>query len=452
MKSVDVLLTHGLVVTMNGEREILEDGAVAISGNKIVSVGLTKLLETQVSAKRVINMKGKMVLPGFINAHSHTVLTVLRGVAEDKGDQALYGIMAPTNKILNENREMIYSLSTLGFSELVKFGSTTVVENHRHMAHIAPAAVDIGVRAVLSEISNDADLPKIFYGEYHYSPTIGDESLQRAIDLVENWNGKAGGRITCQLSPHAPDTCSPEFLRRIGEEARRLNVGMTAHVGQKKIETEQVKKMWGCGSVEALAEAGILGPDFIGAHCVLITPEEVELMAKTGATISHNPAINAKRGNIAPAVEFRELGGNVAIGTDNMHGNIIEAMKLGVHCARVRTGDGTKWQPMDMLEMLTVNGAKAIGMEDKLGSIEEDKIADIIAIDLQKPHLYPLVNPVGSFVHNAIGSDVRWVMIDGKIVVDDGKLQTVDEEQVLREAQKAADFTWKELRKYPLPN
>lgn len=452
MLDVDYLLKDALIVTMNPERDIIDCGAIAIKGNKIVGVSSTDDFQGKVNAKTTVNMAGKMVLPGFINTHSHTVLTVLRGEAEDKGGNALYGLMAPSNKILAENQNMIYPLSMLGFSELVKFGSTTVVENHRHMENIAPAARDIGVRGVLSEISNDADLVKLYDDVYEYSSDIGEQSLQRGVDLVEKWHGQENGRIICQLSPHAPDTCSPNFLREISEEARRLDVGTTTHVGQKQLEIDQVKKMWGCGSVEALAETGILGPKFIGAHCILISEDEIKLMAESGATIAHNPAIAAKRGHTAPAAEIHDVGGNVTLGTDNMHGNIIEAMKFGVHCARVRTGDGEKWQPMEVLEMLTLNGAKAIGKEDELGSLEKGKIADIIAVDLNQPHLYPLINPIGSFIHNAIGSDVQWVMINGNVVVEDGELLTVDEKQVLKEAQNAADFTWRKLRTdFPIP-
>lgn len=452
VKKVDLLLKHGLVVTMNTEREIIEDGAVAISGNQIVAVGATASVDPLVQADRTIDMMGKMLLPGFINIHSHAVLTVFRGIAEDGGDHSLYGIMMPIQDILSNHPEIIYPLSILGLSELVRFGSTTVVENFFGMDYLAPAAVDIGARAVLSEFSHDAELVDIFRKGYRYEQALGEETLQRSVDLVEKWHNKAGGRITCQMSPHAPDTCSPELLRKIGEEARRMNVGLTAHVGQTPREIEQMKQMWGCNPVEALAEAGILGPTFIGAHCIFISPTEMQLMADSGATMAHNPAINAKRGRIAPAVEFRDMGGNVAIGTDNMHGNIIEAMKIGLHCARVRSQDSTKWQPMDMLEMMTISGAKALGMEDQLGTLEVGKLADIIAIDLQKPHLYPLTNPIGSFVHYGIGSDVAWVFIDGQIIVERGELKTVDQEYVLREAQVASDFALSALRDLPIHN
>ena len=440
----DLLVTGGLVGTMNPNRRFFQKGAVAIHGNRIVAVGEAGDLEASVEAERVLRVPGRMVLPGFINLHSHSALSILRGVAEDRGPGSIYSLMMPVENVMTE--EDGYHMTMLGMFELVRLGTTTVVENWNKMDGAARTVEQIGIRAVISEIVSDAALLEVGSGSYRFDPVKGDEGLKRGMAIVDRWHGKAGGRISVQLSPHAPDTCSPELLKTIGEEARRRGLGITLHVAQTVGEVAQVQAAHGCGSVELMERTGLLGPDVIAAHCIHVSEREIGLLAESGTVVSHNPAINAKRGKIAPAIRILEAGGTVGIGTDNMHGNIVEAWKFAISGARISTGDGTKLQSMQAMEMVTIGGARALGMADRLGSLEVGKLADVVIVDMRKPHLYPLIHPIGSFVHNGMGSDVETVIVDGKVVVENGRLQTVAPETILESAQSTADSVWNRMQ------
>jgi 5-methylthioadenosine/S-adenosylhomocysteine deaminase len=181
-----------------------------------------------------------------------------------------------------------------------------------------------------------------------------------------------------------------------------------------------------------------------------VSEGEIRRLAESQTAVSHNASINAKRGRIPPAIDILERGGTVAIGTDNYHGNITEVWKFAISAARVRTGDASRLTPMQVLEMATVNGARALGRLDDLGSLEPGKCADLVIVDLQKPHFYPLIDPVGSLVHNMVGNDVDTVMVDGRIVIDGGRLQTVPPEEILAGSQRTAERVWARLRaQYP---
>ena len=441
--NVDLLIAGGIVVTMDPERRVLPSGAVAVSGNRIVAVGDAAEVERACTPVRRIAASGRMVLPGFVNLHSHTGLTIMRGIGEDKGSASLYPPVTTVWDIMGP--EDIHALSSLGFYELLRFGSTTVVENFRHMGAVADAAERLGVRAVLSEIVSDVDQPGIAAHGYRFDSRLGDAALGRGLELADRWHGRAGGRLTVQLSPHAPDFCSRELLETIAGEARRRGLQITLHVAQTPREVEQVRRLHGRGSVELLDEIGMLGPHVIGAHCIYVSESEIARLAASGTGVAHNASINAKRGRITPAVEILERGGTVGLGTDNYHGNISEAWKFAISGARVRTGDALRLTPMQVLEMATVNGARALGRLHELGSLEPGKLADVVVVDLQRPHFYPLIEPVGALVHNMVGNDVETVIVDGVVRMSDRRIPGIDLAAVRAEAQAAGEEVWSRL-------
>jgi 5-methylthioadenosine/S-adenosylhomocysteine deaminase len=442
--NVDVLVSGGLVVTMDPERRLLDPGAVAIEGNRIVAVGPAARLESEYAPARRIPAAGRMVLPGFVNLHSHAGLTILRGIGEDRGSASLYPpAMAVWEVMVPDD---VHAMSLLGLYELLRFGSTTVVENFRQMPAVAAAAERIGIRAVLSEIVSDVDQMALPAQGYRHDPRLGETRLEAGLALAEGWHGRAGGRLTAQLSPHAPDLCSRELLSTMAREARRRGLGLTLHVAQTPREVEEVRRRDGCGSVELLDEVGLLGPDVIAAHCIYVSDGEIRRLAATGTAVAHNASINAKRGRIPPAIDILELGGTVGLGTDNYHGNLSEVWKFAISAARVRTGDALRLTPMQVLEMATVNGARALGRLDDLGSLEAGKCADLVIVDLQKPHFYPLVEPLGALVHNMVGSDIETVIVDGRIVIDGGRLQTLPPDEILAGSQRTAASVWSRLR------
>jgi 5-methylthioadenosine/S-adenosylhomocysteine deaminase len=444
---MDLLIHDGLIVTMNGEGKVWKEGALLIQGDRIGRVGPSDdLLKSHPHVRRM-NAQGKAVLPGFVNLHTHTVLTVLRGVAEDAGIKSIYEQMMPMTDLMTpEDR---YTMGLLGSLEALKSGTTTIVDNFSHMAEIVPAVDRSGLRAVVSDIVNDADLLEIRRGSYRFDTRIGESLLQKNVDLIEKWHGRDNGRILCHLGPHAPDTCSPWLLKEMRSLAEKMNVGITIHIAQSPGEVEQVIQREGKRPVEYLDSVGFLGPRVIGGHCVHINQAEIEILGRTRTHVSHNAAINARRGFIAPIRALKDAGANVGLGSDNMSEDIFEVMRIALMVGRIKTGNYAAFMPRDVMEMATRNGAKALGLEKDIGSLEEGKKADIILMDLKKPHLVPLVNLFGNIVHTGLASDVDTVIVDGRILMEGRKVTTVNEEEVLARAQKATERLWEEFyRKY----
>ena len=443
MTEVDTLIKHAYVVTVNAGGEEYADGAVAVSGNAIVAVGATSELEKHFAAADVIDASGHMVTPGFINVHSHAVLTVLRGVSEDQGATSLYNLLFPLKLLWNDER--LYAMGMCGVLENMMLGTTTLMDNYNRAMAIAPAAAASGIRCVIAENIMDADTSRIRDGDWCYDDAIGDVAYDNAVQLIEQWHGAADGRVTCMVGALAADLCSPKALTRVRELAEEHSLMVTYHCCQTLHELKQIRDLYNMTPVEYMSEHGLVGPHVLAAHCVYVAPSDIELLGSTKSNLAHNPAINAKRGKSAPLSELREAGMNVGIGTDNMHGNIVEAMKMAVHIGRVRTGEGTFLQAREVMRMATADAARAIGREGDLGSLEVGKLADLLVIDLRQPHLFPITDPVVSFIHNGLGTDVRHVMIDGRFTVRDRQPLFVDRDAVLGNAQAHADAIWSEL-------
>lgn len=443
MTEVDTLIKHAYLVTVNDKGDEYRDGAVAVSGNKIVAVGATKELERRYSAKNVIDATGHMVTPGFINVHSHAVLTVLRGVSEDQGATSLYNLLFPLKSLWNDER--LYALGMCGILENMMLGTTTLMDNYNRALAIAPAAAASGIRCVIAENIMDADTSKFRDDEWRYDDNIGDLAYDHAVQLIEGWHGAADGRITCMVGALAADICSPKALTRVRELAEKHSLMVTYHCCQTLQELSQIRELYNMTPVEYMAEHGLVGPHILAAHCVYVSGSDIELLGSTRSNLAHNPAINAKRGKASPVRELRDAGMNIGIGTDNMHGNIVEAIKMAVHIGRVRTGEGTFLQAREVMRMATAGAATAIGRTEDLGSLEAGKLADLLIIDLRQPHLFPITDPVVSFIHNGLGTDIRHVMIDGRFTVRDRQPQFVDREEVLDSAQTHADAIWSEF-------
>jgi 5-methylthioadenosine/S-adenosylhomocysteine deaminase len=438
---VELLIHNGLIVTMDPQRRIIEQGGLVIKGDRIIDVGRQDEILASYPGLEKFDAKGMAILPGFVNLHTHTVLTVLRGVAEDAGIKSLYEQMFPMTDLMTDQDR--YVMALLGSLEALRSGATCIVENFNGMSKIVEAVDRIGTRAVVSEIVCDADLLEIRKGTYRFDPKIGQALLKKGVDLVEKWHGKDNGRILCHLSPHAPDTCSPGLLGEIKALSERLDVGVTLHLAQSPGEVEQVLSREGKRPVEYLESVGLLGPRVIGGHCVHLDQREIESLGKTRTSVSHNAAINARRGWIAPICALKEAGANIGLGSDNMSEDMIEVMRVALMVGRIKTNDGTALQPGDVMEMVTVNGAKALGLEKELGSLEPGKKADLIMIDLNKPHLVPLVNVVANIVHTGMASDVDTVMVDGRILMQGGIVKTVNEKEVMDQAQETTERLWK---------
>lgn len=440
-----ILIKNGIIVTMNDMRSIMMDGAIYIESNKIIEIGETSNLIKKYAADsdRIINAKNKIILPGFINIHAHATLAILRGQAEDEDSfTSVYGKMFPINDIITGKDT--YHIAKSAYVELLKFGSTTIVDNFGSIMDVAQAAYEVGNRVFINDTIRDADVTKVKEGIYEYVPSIGEETLQKTIDLIETWHMKDEGRIRCLMGPHGTDTCSPDLMKKIRDVANKYQIGITIHLAQNKTEIEQVKKLYGMSTVEYLESVGILGTDFIGAHGTFLEEKDMKLLAKYGANMAHCPVIYSKRGFVAPLAGMFKEGINVALGTDNFNHDIIQEMKAGLMAYRIKNNVATEPKPEKMLEMATINGAKALGIEKELGSIEVGKIADLVLLDCNKPNYIPLFkeNVISNIVHTGLSSDIDMVMVGGKILVENSLYIKEDENEIMSNFQYTAEKVW----------
>lgn len=444
---MDLLIHNGFIVTMDAGRKILKQGALVVQGNRILEIGpQEEILKSYPNLKK-LDAKEKLILPGLVNSHSHTALSALRGMVEDAGRKALYEIYFPFEQLMSE--EDIFVMALLGCVETLKSGTTCLVENYMGISKVVEALDRVGIRAVVSEIVRDVDYLGIKDGTYRFDPKIGEALLRKGVDLVEKWHGKGNGRILGLLSPHAPDMCSAGLLREIKALSGKMDVGVHTHLCQSLVEVEQVVRREGKRPVQYLAEVGLLGPRVTGAHCFWADEKEVEILGQTRTNVAHCSGIAARRGYAPPIWALKQAGANIGLGSDNMTGDMVEAMRLALMIARIKTGDSTVLPAMEILEMATMNGAKTVGLDKEIGSLEKGKKADLIMLDLKKPHLVPVIDAVTDIVHYGLASDVDTVIVDGRILMEGREVKTVNETEVMEQAQKTTERLWAEFnRKY----
>ena len=287
-------------------------------------------------------------------------------------------------------------------------------------------------------------------GVYRFDAARADAGLQRSADLVESWHGRQQGRVSCFLAPHAPETCSPDLLRRSREMAEGYGVGYTIHLSQSSQEIEAVMRVRGVSPTHYLFANDFLGPNLLAAHCRYVNPAEIALLGQCGVKVANNAAIAARRGAAAPVRELQGAGCAIGMGSDNMAEDMVEVMRAGLFLERVRRNDEVYPQPEDVLEWATAGGARALGMSESIGSLEAGKKADLFVVDLLRPHLVPSLRVVSAFVHNGQPGDITSVMVDGDWVMRDGKVLTIDEDDVVRRAEAVGHAVWRRLlERYP---
>ena len=428
MNLADILIKDGYVITMDPQRHILERGSVAIEGGRIAAVGK----DINVKAGTVIDARGKTILPGLINAHTHLSMVLLRGVADDLPlMEWLEKKIWPIEQNLTSNDCYIGAL--LGCLEMVKSGTTCFADQYFYMEDVARAVDEAGLRGVLSRGIIELD-----------DPEKREATIREGERLVKTCHGMANGRILTMFGPHAAYTCSSECLMRVKELAKKYKVGIHTHIAETQEEIEKITEKYGKRPVEHLDSIGFLGPEVLAAHCVWVTGREIKIIQKQSVKPVHNPVSNMKTASgVAPVPEMLASGMPVALGTDGAASNnsldMFNEMKFAALLNKVHMSDPTALPAQKVLEMATINGAIALGLQDEIGSLEVGKKADIVLVDMKKPHLTPLHNVISHLVYSAIGSDVDTVIVDGKILVRGRKVLTLDEGEVLERAQKASD-------------
>ncbi len=424
----DILIKDGYIITMDAQRRILERGSVAIEGDKITAVGK----DVKERADTVIDARGKAVLPGLINAHTHLSMTLLRGVADDMPlMEWLETKIWPIEK--NLTADDCYTGALLGCLEMIKSGTTCFADQYFYMEDVARAVEKAGLRGVLSRGIIELDDPK-----------KRETTIREGERLVKTCHGKANGRILTMFGPHAAYTCSPECLMQVKELAKKYKVGIHVHISESQDEVDKIMKKYGKRPVEHLDSIGFLGSEVLAAHCVQLTEQEIKILHNRKVKPVHNPVSNMKIAcGVAPVPEMLAAGIPVALGTDGAASNnsldMFNEMKFAALLNKVHKLDPVAVPAQVALEMATINGAIALGLQDSIGSLEAGKKADIVLVDLQKPHLKPLHSVISHLVYSAVGSDVDTTIVDGKVLMQGRKVLTLDEDKVLMEAQESSD-------------
>ncbi|HSI02707.1 MAG TPA: amidohydrolase family protein [Reyranella sp.] len=434
----DTLLTGATLLTAAPDRPEIRDGSIGISAGRIAWLDEGR---PAARAARTIDLAGHVITPGFVNVHAHSILTMVRGVAADSGFAPSYtpGIPKGTDVTPAQAR----ALARLGALEALLFGSTVLGDNFVQADVATEGMAELGMRLFPSWRIHDIDFAEVSRGRVVFSPGIGKRTLGAALDLYERW--KNHPRVTVTLAAHAADTCSDAFLREIAGVAARHGLIVNTHLAQSTVEVERVRQRTGKSSVEVLEDAGLLNERLLGGHCIYLTASDMQRMAKAGAHAVHIPKCNAASGRMAPTPAIKDAGINIALATDTQHGDMVELMRWALATARLQTGTvDESWQPHHVFHMATMGGAQALGLAHEIGSLEVGKRADLVVFDMRRPHLTPRPYPLGNLVHTGQGRDVSMVMVDGEVLVEDGRPTRVDMELVCREAEQAARALWRD--------
>lgn len=429
-----ILIKNGYVVTVDRDFTIYPKGAVYVENGRILEVGESETLvqKYQDRAVEIIDATGKAVIPGLINTHLHSGL--IRGTAEDLPLwEWITKHVDPKHKVLTA--EDAYVASSLCYGESLLAGTTCVVDMYRFMDRCADAAEETGIRAVL--VPYVADRP-----QYNYFETIEDN-----IRLVEERHGSANGRIQVWFGLEHLVYCTEEAYHRVAELAEKYGVGIHTH-GEESIDMAQrISRKYGCSPIRLFYNRGILGPKTLLAHCVWLTPAEIELLAVTGTSVAHCPVSNMKLASgVAPIPALLAKGVKVGLATDGVKENnnldLFEEMKFASLLQKVHHLNAELMPAEETLRLATIYGAKAIGLDHEIGSLEAGKKADIVLVNLRRLHMAPLLeedhaNIVANLVFSANGADVDTVLVDGKMVVEGHKLLTVDEDMLIDRATEA---------------
>jgi 5-methylthioadenosine/S-adenosylhomocysteine deaminase len=429
-RQADLLITNGLVITLDDAGTRIEEGAVVVSNGRIAAVG--RAVEfVELPAVRVIDAAGGIVMPGLVNVHTHAAMTCFRGLADDLPLMTwLNDHIFPAESKLDE--QMVYQGSLLACAEMIRSGTTCFCDMYLFEEAVARAAHDAGMRAVVGEVLYDFPSPN--YG-----------SLDKGFDYVEHliatWRDDP--LVSVAVEPHSPYLCAPDLLERAAALARKNGILLVIHVAETRSETEQIRKRYGVTPVALLTSHGVLGPNLLACHCVEVTADDIEQMKAFDVKVAHNPESNMKLASgIAPVPRMLKNGICVGIGTDGCASNnnldLFQEMDTAAKLHKVSGLDPTIMDAETVLRMATIEGARALGLEHVTGSLEPGKSADIIIVDTAKPHLTPMYNPVSHLVYAVRGSDVTHVVINGRVVMEDSRLTSLDEQQVMADIRQVA--------------
>ena len=433
-RQADLVLTGRYLLTMDPAQSLIEQGAVAIGGDSILAVGKAADLLAAYPGAEVIAEPHGLIMPGLVNVHTHAAMSLFRGLADDLPlMQWLQEYIFPLEATLTG--ELVYQGTLLSLCEMIKSGTTSFCDMYLFAGDVARAVEEAGIRAWVGEVLYDFPSPS--YGEL----ANGFACAQNLLDRYKNHP-----LITATLDPHAVYTCSPDLLTRLGAMAREQGALYVIHLAENEEEVRTCRERYGRTPVEHLEALGLLGPHVVADHCVMLTPWEIALLAERDVKVAHCPESNLKLASgIAPVVQMLEAGITVGIGTDGSASNndvdMFGEMNTTAKMHKVARMDPTAMSASATLHAATLGGARVLDVDRLIGSLEPGKKADCIVLDLDQPHLTPIYHPVSHLVYAARGSDVIHSVINGRVVMRDRRLLTLDEAAILaRAAEIGAGF------------
>ena len=431
-QNVDLILTGKYLLTLDAADNIIEHGGVAIAGHRIVETGPSREILEKYSGSETINEEHGLIMPGLVNTHTHAAMSCFRGFADDLPlMQWLQEYIFPVEARLTS--EIVYHSTLLSLCEMIKSGTTSFCDMYLFAADVARATELSGMRAWIGEVLYDFPSPN--YGELENGFTYTEELFRQYSD---------NDLISVTVDPHAVYTCSPDLLKRLGQMAADKNALYVIHLSENQDEVDACKDRYGCTPVMHLENLGLLNERVVADHCVVITDDEIKLLADRGVKVAHCQESNMKLASgTAPVVKMLDAGITVGIGTDGSASNndvdMFGEMNTVAKIHKVVRMDPTAMGAAQTLRAATSGGAKVLGADREIGSLEKGKKADLIVLDLNQPHLTPIYNPVSHLVYAARGSDVIHSVINGQMVMRDRHLTTLDEPAILDQMSRISE-------------
>ena len=429
-EKVDLLILGGTIVMMDGQRSIIQDGAIAVKGDTIVWIGLQGN-DLPYEGAQTIQASGKLVLPGFVNGHTHAAMTLFRGLRDDVTlDEWLQKYIFPA-EAKNVTEEFVRWGTRLGTAEMIRGGVTTYADMYYFEDAVAEETKAAGMRAVLGETF--IDFP---------APDNKNEAAMLAYTekFLKRWQGDT--LIHAAVAPHSIYTCSEKTLRDAAALARKYQAPIVIHVAEMKKELDDSREKNGTTPVQYLNKIGVLGADVVAAHCIYVDETDRKILAEQKVGCVHNPSSNMMMASgVAPVAELRAANVAVGLGTDGVAGSnndldLMEEMDLAAKLAKITRMDPRALSAKAVVEMATIEGARALHMEKEIGSLEKGKKADIIVIGLDEPHAVPMYDIYAQLAYALKGSDVETVVIGGRVVMQDRKVLTVNEVEAKAKAKE----------------
>ena len=427
MQSVDIMIKNGTILIMDTKNSIIDKGSLCIEGDTISYIGTGN--DKKFDAKKIIDAKEGLVMPGLINGHTHAAMSLFRGLADDLPlMEWLNNYIFPVESKMDA--DFVFTGTLLACAEMIMSGTTTFCDMYLFEEEVARASKMAGMRSLVGEVLYDFDSPN--YGSI-------ENGLRYTESLIKKW--KNDPLVSIAVEPHSLFTCSPDLLSASNDLSLKYQVPLIIHLAETMNELDEVRKKYGKGPVEHLQSLGLLGPHLIADHCVHLRKNDIKILAENGVKVIHNPESNMKLASgIAPIPDMLAENMIVGLGTDGCASNnnldLFAEMDMAAKLHKVNTMDSTVMDALTVLRMATIEGARALGISEITGSLEKGKKADVIIVDTKKPHLTPMYNPYSHLVYAVGGNDVSHSIINGRLLMEDRKLLSLDLYEVMENARE----------------